>query len=136
MTYVGNKGTRLGSGDFERNQPDPAAMQRLLPPGTEWNWVSDPASAAAAGVSLPISGIRRHAWMAITPYPQAAAGWGPLFFVGSPLGQTDYHALQLTANKRSSLRRLGDRQLHARHVSAATWKARSRSAGRRDRFRT
>jgi hypothetical protein len=38
--------------------------------------------------------------MAITPYPQAAAGWGPLFFVGSPLGRSDYRALQLTASKR------------------------------------
>jgi hypothetical protein len=101
-TYLGNKGTRLGSGDFERNQPDPAEMQRLLLSGTEWNWVSDPASAAAAGVRYPYPGFAGTAWMAITPYPQAAAGWGPLFFVGSPLGTQSYHALQLTANKRSS----------------------------------
>src|SRR5262249_6044643 len=40
--------------------------------------------------------------MAITPYPQAAAGFGPLFFVGSPLGRSGYKALQLTANKRTS----------------------------------
>ena len=42
--------------------------------------------------------------MAITPYPQAAAGWGPLFFVGSPLGRSEYHALQLTANKQFARR--------------------------------
>jgi hypothetical protein len=102
VAYLGNKGTRLGSGDFERNQPDPAEMQRLLLSGTEWNWVSDPASAAVAGVRYPYPGFAGTAWMAITPYPQAAAGWGPLFFVGSPLGEQSYHALQLTANKRSS----------------------------------
>src|SRR5262245_42980501 len=38
--------------------------------------------------------------MAITPYPQAAAGFGPLFFVGSPLGRSDYHALQVTGASR------------------------------------
>src|SRR5258708_19293722 len=40
--------------------------------------------------------------MAITAFPQAASGWGPLFFVGSPLGRSDYKAVQLTANKRTS----------------------------------
>jgi Carboxypeptidase regulatory-like domain len=98
--YVGNRGTRLGSGDFERNQPNPEDMRRLLLAGTEWNWVSDPASAEAAGVRYPYPGFAGTAWMAITPYPQAAAGWGPLFFVGSPLGRSDYHALQVTATKR------------------------------------
>lgn len=102
VNYLGNKGTGLQSGDFERNQPDPAAMRQLLLAGTEWHTVSDPASAAAAGVPYPYPGFTGPAWMAITPYPQAAAGFGPLFFVGSPLGRTDYHALQLTANKRTS----------------------------------
>jgi len=101
-TYIGNRGTRLGSGDFERNQPNPDDMRRLLLAGTEWNWVSDAASAAAAGVRYPYPGFAGAAWMAITPYPQAAAGFGPLFFVGSPLGRSDYHALQLTATKRGA----------------------------------
>jgi hypothetical protein len=100
--YLGNKGVDLQSGDLERNQPDPAVMKALMLAGKEWNWVSDEASAAAAGVPYPYPGFAGSAWMAITPYPQAAAGWGPLFFVGSPLGSTDYHALQLTINKRMS----------------------------------
>jgi hypothetical protein len=98
--YVASRGTRLGSGDLERNQPTADALRSLLRSGTEWNWVSDPASAAAAGVPYPYPGFAGAAWMAITPYPQAAAGWGPLFFVGSPLGTSDYRALQLTASKR------------------------------------
>jgi hypothetical protein len=98
--YVASRGTRLGSGDLERNQPTADALGALLRRGTEWNWVSDAESAAAAGVRYPYPGFAGAAWMAITPYPQAAAGWGPLFFVGSPLGRSDYKALQLTANKR------------------------------------
>ena len=121
VNYVGNRGNGLPSGDLERNQPDPAAMQRLLNAGTEWNWVADPASAAGAGVPYPYPGFAGTAWMAITPYPQAAAGWGPLFFVGSPLGRTQYHAWQFTANKRSSL-----------GVSAATSYTWSRQRGNLD----
>jgi hypothetical protein len=100
VNYLGNKGSKLQSGDFERNQPDPAAMKALMMAGKEWNWVWDAASAGAAGVPYPYAGFEGSAWMALTPYPQAAAGWGPLFFVGSPLGSSDYHALQLTADKR------------------------------------
>jgi hypothetical protein len=121
VAYVGNRGSGLPSGDLERNQPDPAAMRQLLNAGTEWNWVSDASSAAAAGVPYPYPGFAGTAWMAITPYPQAAAGWGPLFFVGSPLGSTRYHALQFTANKRSS---------HG--VSAATSYVLSRQRGNLD----
>ena len=99
--YLGNRGTRLASGDFQRNQPDPAAMQQLLLSGKEWNWVSDAASATDAGVPFPYPGFAG-AGGRITPYPQVATGWGPLFFVGSPLGHSSYHALQLTADKRMS----------------------------------
>ena len=100
VNYVGNHADHLQSGDFERNQPDPAALRQLLLSGSEWNWVSDPASASAAGVRYPYPGFAGSAWMAITPYPQAAAGFGPLFFVGSPLGRSDYHALQVTGTSR------------------------------------
>jgi hypothetical protein len=102
VNYLGNRGTRMQSGDLERNQPDPEALRRLLQAGREWNWVSDPASAAAAGVPYPHAGFANFAFFALMPYAQAAEGWGPLFFVGSPLGQKDYHALQLTVEKRMS----------------------------------
>lgn len=102
VNYLGNRGTGLQSGDLERNQPDPDALGRLLRAGKEWNWVSDPASAADAGVPYPHAGFANFAFFALMPYPQAAEGWGPLFFVGSPLGAKDYHALQLTVEKRMS----------------------------------
>ena len=102
VTYLGNKGSDLQTGDLERNQPDPAALGALLRSGKEWNWVSDSASAAAAGVPYPYAGFANYAFFALMPYPQAAQDYGPLFFVGSPLGSSDYHAFQLTATKRMS----------------------------------
>lgn len=102
LNYLGNKGSRLQSGHLERNQPDMAAVGRLLKAGKEWSWVSDAASAAAAGVPYPYPGFANFAFFALQPYPRGAEGWGPVFFVGSPLGSSDYHALQLTLTKRMS----------------------------------
>jgi len=100
--YVGSLGTRLNSGDFERNQPDMAAISALVKSGKEWNWVSDQASAAASGVPYPYPGFSNFAMMALAPYPTVAETWGPLYYVGSPLGSSDYNAFQLTLNKRMS----------------------------------
>jgi hypothetical protein len=100
--YLGNKGTDLNSGDLARNQPDLGAMTTLLKAGKEWNWVSDAASAAAAGVPYPYAGFSNYAFMALAPYPRVAETWGPLYTVGAPLGTQTYHALQLTATKRMS----------------------------------
>jgi hypothetical protein len=102
VNYLGNRGTDMQSGDLERNQPDPEALRQLLRAGNEWAWVSDPASAAAAGVPYPHAGFANFAFFALMPYVQASEGWGPLFFVGSPLGSKDYHAMQLTLEKRMS----------------------------------
>jgi outer membrane receptor protein involved in Fe transport len=100
IEYLGNKGTHLNSGDLVRNQPDMAALTRLLKAGKEWSWVADATSAAAAGVPYPYPGFSNYAFMALTPYPRVAETWGPLYTVGAPLGSQTYHALQLTANKR------------------------------------
>ena len=70
--------------------------------GKEWNWVWDEASAADAGVPYPYPGFSNFAFMALAPYPQVAETWGPLFYVGSPLGSQSYNALQVTLNKRRS----------------------------------
>ncbi len=100
--YLGNKGTGLNSGDLARNQPDMQALSTLLKAGKEWNWVSNEASAATAGVPYPYPGFANYAFMALAPFPRVAETWGPLYHVGSPLGTQTYHALQLTANKRMS----------------------------------
>ena len=100
--YIGTKGSRLNSGDFQRNQPDMAAASALVKRGQEWNWVWDEASAAASGVPYPYPGFSNFSFMALAPYPTVAETWGPLFYVGSPLGSSDYTAFQLTLNKRMS----------------------------------
>jgi len=41
-------------------------------------------------------------WYAgLTPYPQAAIGWGNIFSVDSPLGNSTYKGLQISASKRA-----------------------------------
>jgi hypothetical protein len=100
--YIGNLGQRLNSGDFERNQPDMAMLSALVKSGKDWNWVSDPTSAAAAGVPYPYAGFSNYAVMAVAPFPSVASTWGPLYYVGSPLGSSDYSAFQFTLNKRMS----------------------------------
>lgn len=102
VNYMGNIGRRLQSGDLRRNQPFQPVYSNMLKAGKEWNWVSDEASAADAGVKYPYAGFSNFAFMAATPYPQVAETWGPIFFVGSPLGKSQYNALQLTLSKRLS----------------------------------
>jgi hypothetical protein len=101
FTYMGNRGSRLQSGDFERNQPDASALTRLIQSGNEWSWVWDEGSAAAAGVPYPYAGFSNFAFMALSPYPQVAETWGPLFHVGSPLGSSDYQSFQVALTKRT-----------------------------------
>ena len=100
--YIGTKGSRLNSGDFQRNQPNMAAASALVQRGQEWNWVWDEASAAASGVPYPYPGFSNFSFMALAPYPTVAETWGPLYYVGSPLGSSDYTAFQFTLNKRMS----------------------------------
>lgn len=41
-------------------------------------------------------------WQGLTPYPQAAVGYGPLFSVGSPRGNSSYKSLQVTLTRRAT----------------------------------
>lgn len=100
--YMGNKGSRLQSGTLQQNQPSTGAYSQLLQSGNEWNWVSDAASASAAGVPYPYAGFSNYAFMALFPYPQVAQTWGPLYYVGSPLGVSAYNSLQIELTKRTS----------------------------------
>ena len=40
--------------------------------------------------------------MAVQPFPTVASTWGPLFTVGTPLGNSDYQSLQIGITKRTS----------------------------------
>jgi hypothetical protein len=100
--YMANRGTNLQSGFLRGNQPDPTVYGDLLKRGTQWNWVASQADADAAGVPYPYAGWAGLALYAVFPYPDAASYWGPMFFVGSPLGKSDYNSFQFQVTKRTS----------------------------------
>lgn len=98
FTFLGNQGRKLHNGALRRNQPTRAAYEN--PNVNPFAWIWDEASAAAAGVPYPYAGFSGFAGMALTPFPQVAATWGPLFYVGSPLGESSYRSFQVAFNRR------------------------------------
>ncbi len=111
LTYMGNIGRSLQSGYLERAGMDKAALGQLLTADPtnrgwthEWDAVWDEASAAAAGVPYPYPGFASYAFAALTEFPQVWQNWvwgGPVLFVGSPLGKSDYNAFQAALTKRA-----------------------------------
>jgi hypothetical protein len=102
LTYLGTRGTHLHDGTLEQNAPTNAAMSNLLKSGQEWSWVWDQASAAAAGVPYPYEGFSNFAFAAIYPFPQLAENWAYLFYVGSPLGRSQYDSIQTELVQRTA----------------------------------
>jgi hypothetical protein len=101
LTYMGNLGRRLHLGGLYRNQPLISDYQN--PKVNPTAWVSDAASAAAAGVPYPYAGFSGYAGMAIQPFPHVAAQtWGPLYSVGTNTGTSRYDSLQAQLTKRIS----------------------------------
>ncbi len=101
LTYMGNQGRRLHHGGLNRNQPLRAAYEdsRVRPTA----WVTDAASAAAAGVPYPYPGFVGYAGFALQPFPHVAAvTYGPVYFVGTNRGSSGYDSLQLQLTKRLS----------------------------------
>jgi Carboxypeptidase regulatory-like domain len=99
--YVGNRGVHLHDGNLAFNEPDSATFLKLMNSNQEWAWVSDPGSAAAAGVNYPYAGFQGFAYQAIAPYPQVALTYGPIYYAETPKGKTSYDALQLEVTKRT-----------------------------------
>ncbi len=102
IQYSGNKGSRLQSDQFERNQADPAKFTALLKSGHEWDWVWDQESANASGVPYPYAGFSGFAYSALFPYPLITQAWAPLYVIGVPKGSSDYQSLQFTLTRRST----------------------------------
>ena len=94
-TFIQNHGYHLESGYIPANQPNLAAYTAVAQAGGLYNTVSIPGVSGLPGFTGP-------AWQALAPYPYVAATYGPLFFVGAPLGNTDYQSLQFTVKKRSA----------------------------------
>ncbi len=86
--WVQSHSYHLQSGIFRNNQATVANLQNYLINGTF------PASYNGfyKGVGPAYAGI--------TPFPQVAAGFGPLYSVGTPLGNSDYKSIQLSVTRR------------------------------------
>jgi hypothetical protein len=88
LNFIQNRGYHLQSGYVAANQPKLSDYTALVQAGMEWSWVTKP-------------GFTGFGWASVAPFPNVAMTFGPLFYVGSPDGNSDYRALQFTVRKRS-----------------------------------
>jgi hypothetical protein len=104
---IQNHGYHLESGYVAANQPKLSAYTALVQAGQQYSWVTGP------GFSGP-------GWASVAPFPNVAATYGPLYYVGTPGGNSDYQALQVSANKRATrgLSLLADYTLSSCHGDA------------------
>ncbi len=93
-TYVGIKGTRLGTNLINLNQLNPSylALGSLLTASVT------SAQAVAAGIAVPYPGFTGSVAQALRPYPQ----YLNITDLANPNGNSTYNALQLKAQKRLS----------------------------------
>jgi hypothetical protein len=88
LNFIQNRGYHLQSGYAAANQPKLSDYTALVQAGKQWSWVTKP-------------GFTGFGWASVAPFPNVAKTFGPLFYVGSPDGNSDYRALQFTVRKRS-----------------------------------
>jgi hypothetical protein len=105
--FLQNHGYHLESGYVQANQPNLSAYTALVQSGQQFAWVTKP-------------GFQGFGWASVAPFPNVAMTFGPLFYVGSPLGDTDYQSLQLTVKKRAAhgLSMLANYNLSSSHGDA------------------
>lgn len=89
VSFVQSHSYHLQSGILQGNQPKLADYTALAKAGGLWNWISTPT-------------FNGFGWASIAPFPNVAMTWGPLFYVGSPLGNADYKSLQFSVSKRGA----------------------------------
>ena len=102
LNYLGTRGYHLHDGELQNNTFSLPAYSKLIQSGHDWDWVSDPASAAAAGVPYPYQGYSNYAFMTLFQFPQIQSTSGPLYGVNSPLGSSGYDAFQAELVQRNS----------------------------------
>jgi len=84
-----NHGYHLESGYVNANQPILSTYTALVQAGLQY-----------ATVTIP--GFTGPGWATVAPFPSVAATYGPLYYVGTPRGNTDYQSLQLSVRKPTS----------------------------------
>ena len=91
LEWIQSHSYHLHSGTLRTDQPTVANLQNYLLNGkfpTSYNGYF---------------GYAGDVWQGITPYPQVYANYGgPLLSVGSPLGNSDYKALQVSVTRRAA----------------------------------
>jgi hypothetical protein len=90
--FIQNHGYHLQSGYLGANQAKLADYTAMVNAGQMWAWVTKPGYNNWSGFG----------WAAVQPFPTVAMTWGPLFTVGTPLGNSDYQSMQIALTKRTS----------------------------------
>jgi hypothetical protein len=85
---IQNHGYHLESGYVDANQPVLSTYTALVQSGQQF------ATVTKLGFTGP-------GWASVAPFPNVAATFGPLYYVGSPRGNTDYQSLQLSVRKQT-----------------------------------
>jgi carboxypeptidase family protein len=96
VNYLGNHGSHLHDGTiWPYNFSTQSTYLSLYNSGQALDMVTDPASAAAAGVSYPFPGFSGTAYQAITPYPQISSQspQSGLFLVNADISVSNYEAM-------------------------------------------
>jgi hypothetical protein len=95
LNYLGNHGTHLHDGSiWPYNFPTQSTYLKLYNSGHAQDSVTDPASAAAAGVPYPFPGFSGLAYQAIAPYPQIRSqAPANLFLVNADIAASNYEAM-------------------------------------------
>jgi hypothetical protein len=89
VSFIQNHSYHLQSGYLAGNQPVLSEYTAAANAGTLWDWVTTP-------------GFSGFQWAALAPFPNVAATYGPLLWVGSPLGNADYRSLQFSLTQQYS----------------------------------
>jgi len=89
VNFVGNRGYHLESGFVAANQPRLSDYTAIVQSGQQFSIVSKP-------------GFTGFGFASVAPFPSVAQTFGPLFYVGSPYGNSDYQSLQFTVKKRAA----------------------------------
>jgi len=91
VNVIQNHGYHLQSGYLGGNQARLSDYTALVNSGQQWAWITKPGFNNWSGFG----------WAAVQPFPTVAGTWGPLFTVGTPLGNSDYQSLQIALTKRA-----------------------------------
>jgi hypothetical protein len=95
INWIQSHSYHLQSGILRANQPTVADMQTYVANGSYCR----PGYNGYYGAGGTTQG---DPFTCITPFPQAAAAFGQIYSVGSPLGNSDYKALQFSVTRRTN----------------------------------